>query len=138
MPWEARRYWFEALVCLSIARLALRLVPFARLTWILERKGQDYLRDGERARVREGVQWAISEASLYLPGETVCFPRAIAAQMMLRRRGITTTLYYGAATLPTRELKAHVWLQDGAIGVVGHETAGEYHILARYPEAKQS
>ncbi len=138
MPWEARWYWLEALLCLSAARLALWMLPFARLAWFLKHSGQDKLHDAERTRVREGVQWAISEASLYLPGETVCFPRAIAAQMMLRRRGITTTLYYGAATLPTRELKAHVWLQDGAIGVVGHETAGEYHILARYPEAKQS
>lgn len=138
MPREARRYWFEALVFLTAARFGLWLLPFARLTWFFERGGQDKLRGAERTRVREGVQWAISEASLYLPGETVCFPRAIAAQLMLRRRGITTTLYYGAATLPTRELKAHVWLQDGAIGVVGHESAGEYHILARYPEPRQN
>ncbi len=89
--------------------------------------------DPERAKLREEVQWAIGEAKWYLPGKTMCFPQAIAAQAMLRRRGISTTLYYGAVTLPTRELKAHVWVQDGTIGVVGYETAKDYHILAQYP-----
>jgi hypothetical protein len=88
----------------------------------------------ERERFRKGVQWGINEAAWFLPGETVCFPRAIAAQAFLRRLGIGTTLCYGAATLPERGLTGHVWLQDGDEVVVGQHDGQDYHILARYPE----
>ncbi len=135
MAWTARLDALEALLFLAAARFALRLMPFERLRWFFERAPRNEIHGAAREQFRTRVQWAIGEASLYLPMETVCFPRAIAAQAMLRRRHIHTTLYYGAATLPTRELKAHVWLQDGSIGVVGHETAEQYHILARYPHA---
>lgn len=135
LPSPARLYLAEAVFWLVAARVALRLVPFARLTWFFNRAPRHQVRGAAREQIRKGVQWAISEGALYLPGETVCFPRAMAAQAMLRRRSVQTTIYYGAATLPTRELRAHVWLQDGGIGVVGHETAKEYHVLAQYPQA---
>jgi hypothetical protein len=134
LPWRARLQLFEAVVYLSAARVALKLFSFARLTRFFNRLPRTTVGGVERDTLRAGVQWAIGEAKLFLPGETVCFPQAIAAQVMLRRRGISSTLYYGAATLPTRKLKAHVWLQDGPIGIVGHETAQEYHILAQYPQ----
>lgn len=135
LSWKPRLYLIEAILWLAAARVALQLIPFARLTWFFERALRQQVHGARREQIREGVQWAIAEGVLYLPGETVCFPRAMAAQAMLRRRGVQTTLYYGAATLPTRELKAHVWLQDGGIGIVGHETAKDYHILAQYPQA---
>lgn len=138
MPWTARLYLAEALASLAAARFALWLLPFARLTWFLERVPRTEIHGEERETRRKGVQWAIGKASSYLPGETTCFPRAIAAQAMLRWRGIPTTLYYGALTLANRELRAHVWLQDGAAGVVGHEAAEEYHILARYPKVESA
>jgi hypothetical protein len=80
------------------------------------------------------VQWSISEAAWYLSGETACLPRAIAAQVFLRRFGIGTTLYYGVVTLPERGLTAHAWLQDKSEVIVGHTDGQDYHILARYPE----
>lgn len=125
----------EAILWLLAARLALRLVAFQTLEEWVGRPSRDTVQGAERIEICRGVQWVISKASALLPGETVCFPRAIAAQRMLRRRGIQTTLYYGAMTLPSRELKAHVWLQDGAFGIVGFENAEDYHILARYPQA---
>jgi hypothetical protein len=42
-------------------------------------------------------------------------------------------MYYGAANDPLVGLKAHVWVQDGAHGVVGHTVAGDYGVLARFP-----
>jgi hypothetical protein len=79
----------------------------------------------------------MNEAAWFLPGDTVCFPRAIAAQMILRRLGMGTTLYYGAATMPERGLTAHVWLQDGSEIVVGQHDGQDYHILARYSETRR-
>jgi hypothetical protein len=154
-----RSYLLEAISCLILARLALRVVPFSWLTSYFKRPAElpeasyarreriwrssslgtyaprkEKITGDERKRLREGIQGLINDAAWFLPGETACFARAIAAQSILRRLGIGTTLYYGAATHFTGGLTAHVWLQDGAVGVIGYDTAQRYHILARYPD----
>lgn len=133
-PGTHREMLIEAMLNLLLARLALKLLSFRRLIWLLERRPSEPQVTGtRRARLRQEVRWAIATAARYLPGETVCFPRAIAAQAMLRRRRVGTMLYYGAARLPGRGLTTHAWVQDGAAGVVGHRNADKYYILARYP-----
>ena len=137
MPAVERRYLIEAALSLVVARFALRWLPYRRLSRLLERAPrQPEVTGAEREQLRKGVQWAIDRAAPYLPGEIVCFPRAVAAQQMLRRRRVGTTVYYGANTLPERGLTAHVWLQDGSVGVVGDRSAQDYHIMARYPTSK--
>lgn len=125
----------EAMLYLLAARAALSVVPFRRLVPFFESPAKKPEITGARRELaRAVVGWAIEVAAGRLPGETVCFPRAIAAQAMLRRRGVSTMLYYGAATLPQRGLTAHAWVQDGAAGVVGHQSAPDYHVLACYPQ----
>ena len=62
----------------------------------------------------------------------MCFEEGMAAHWMLRRRKITSALYYGAATIDG-ELKAHVWVRSGELDVIGCENAADYALLARFP-----
>ena len=134
-PAYRRRMLLEAATLLLLARLALRILPFRRLRWFFDRAPHGpQLQGDQRQQVRREVAWAIDRAAAHLPGQTVCFPRGIAAQLMLVRRRVGVTLYYGAATLPGRGLSSHVWVQDGDIGVVGHQEAAQFKVLARYPD----
>jgi len=124
----------EAWVCLLAARAAIRTVSYRHLEPLFGRRPRRPERSGaEREEGRRRVQRAVRAAARRLPVPSTCFCEAVAAQIMLRRRGIGTTLYYGAATFPERGLTAHVWLRDGREGVVGHWTAAGYHVLACYP-----
>jgi hypothetical protein len=158
LPVPARRYMLTAMFHLLAARIALRVIPFRRLTRFFARPPRgpqesfaerqrvgassprpfpahkDEITEVERQRFKKGVQWVANEAAWYLPGETVCFPRAMAAQALLRRLGVGATLVYGAATLPERGLTAHVWLQDGSELIFGEDEYHRYHTLARYPD----
>ena len=130
------RKWLvlEAALYLLLARLALVLLPFRKMVWFLNRTTKpSRLSDAQRGLLRKEVSWAIVVTAEHLPGKTSCFPRGIATQAMLRRRGVAATLYYGAATLPEEGLAAHVWVQDGEQGVVGHLEAGQFKVLAVYP-----
>ena len=122
----------EAAVYLITARVALGVVPFPR---IVRSSSRAVRRDPLTGRAREqaiaDVRWAIAAAGARLAGDTVCFPRALAAQAMLRRRGVPSTLSYGARTRRD-QLDAHVWLTAGGDGVVGHEVAGEYRVVKVY------
>jgi hypothetical protein len=135
LPTERRKLLFEACLYLVWARLILLVLPFRRLTPFFNRPSPPamILDPVERRRLRQDVGWAIELAGRHLPGETTCFPRGIAAQAMCRRRGVGAVLCYGAATLPETGLSAHVWVLDGTEGVVGHQAASDYRILARFP-----
>lgn len=122
---------------MSFARLALALIPFAPLMGLLARPGRrPEVRGEARAKARAQVRNVLLAIRQRVPGQTTCLHRAIAAQMMLRRRGVSTTLYYGARSTPAKGLTLHAWVQDGDVGVVGLKTAQreQYQIIARYPE----
>jgi hypothetical protein len=124
----------DAAVCLTGARLALALVPFRWIVDVSIRPPRRVAAERDRDRAIRDVRWAIAAAAARLPGETVCFPRALAAQSMLRRRGVATTMTYGARTRDAR-LDAHVWLTAGSTGIVGHEAASDFSALATYAGA---
>jgi hypothetical protein len=68
-----------------------------------------------------------------MPWRTLCFQQGLAAQLMLRRRGIPSVLYYGAAQDDLNGLYAHVWVRDGDVDVIGGEIAYRFAILATFP-----
>jgi len=126
----------EAILYLLLARVALYCLPFKMIVWFMNRHTKQPQLQGEaRECLRNAVRWSVLRATQILPGKTVCFPRAIAAQAMLRRRKIGTTLYYGAVTQAERGLTSHVWVQDEQSGVIGLRAAHGYKTIARYPES---
>ncbi len=129
----------EAFFYLLIARLVLKVFSFQRLVGLFSTTPNKTELSGEPRRwACIKVQRAIFYVWKRFPWKPTCFHRALAAQAMLRRRGVSTTLYYGAATLPERGLTGHVWVQDGSIGVVGHLAAEGLHFVARFPESSSS
>lgn len=133
------RYWLivtEATLLLVIARVALWLVPFHQLMAVLSRPtAQVKFTEAERIETRQIVRQGVLAARRRLPFPTTCLHRAIAAHWMLRRRGVSTTLYYGV-TRSGGKLTAHAWVQDGDVGVIGLRATRQqrYHVVARYPQ----
>lgn len=79
------------------------------------------------------VRWAVRKCARHVPWRAKCFEQALAAQLMLRRRGVETALHYGVRRRPADGLEAHVWLRAGALDVVGCENADEFTEVARFP-----
>ena len=79
------------------------------------------------------VRWAVLSAARWLPWSARCFPQGLTVQWMLRRRGVPSVLFYGAAMRREQGLAAHVWIQDADVPVVGGEIASRYAVLATFP-----
>ncbi len=79
------------------------------------------------------IRWAIITTAARVPWRALCFQQGLAAQLMLRRRGIPAVLYYGAAQDDRSGLYAHVWVRDGDVDVIGGEIAYRFAILATFP-----
>jgi hypothetical protein len=134
-PWHrwralpAWRRWLllEAFAALLISRCALVLLP---VRWIFR-----WLESPVRAapasastdpassdRV-ERVRWAVLTVARYGPMSFVCFPQALAAHAMLRRRGIGSIMHYGVRRSADRQLRAHTWLEVDHRMLLGGESA---------------
>ncbi len=79
----------EAVLSLLLAKAALHVVPFRFLERLFDSPlGALELSDPERSETRAAVLRAVETAARRLTIPTACFPRAIALQTMLRRRGV--------------------------------------------------
>lgn len=138
LSWSDRFLVLEAMLLLGLARLALRIIPEPRLfPWFC--RSPRVPQPGGAARIRQirHIRRAILVGARHAPWRTVCFPQAIAAQTMLRRRGIGTILVYGARRSRDDGLSGHVWLQDGDTIIIGEQAAADYHALIRFPPGPQ-
>jgi hypothetical protein len=129
----------EAALWLLAARIALIAIPFPRLA---RRLGAFVPPTDERvARVAEGgssedrrlaaeIGWATVRAARHVPFKAVCLPQAMAARIMLRRRGVASVLHFGAAKGADKPIDAHAWLDAAGVEVTGYPVAAQFSEIA--------
>jgi hypothetical protein len=134
-----RAFLAEAVVYLLAARLALIFVPFPRLARQL---GSFVPPTDPRAtlpRAAAGpnhtqlaaeVSWAVTRAARYVPFNAVCLPQAMAARVMLKRRGVQSVMHFGAAKGKEKPLDAHAWLDAAGVEVTGYPVAENFAEIA--------
>jgi len=131
-----RALFFEALRALVWAKLQVHTVSFRRLAPSLGRtQAETPLAVPPEVRaVAVKVSWAVQTAARYVPLGFVCLPQAIAAQRLLRRRAIASTLYLGVAPDRTNRaaIAAHAWLRVGDKIVTGESEAAHHRKLASF------
>lgn len=124
----------ETTFWLAQARFAIAVLPFryvGRLASLSVRRKEPLL--PVRKAAVDRIRWAIGVCARWVPWRAMCFEQGLAAQFMLRRRGVRSVIYYGAAPDDERGLSAHVWVRDGEIDVIGCEIASRYAVLAKFP-----
>jgi len=129
----------EAVLHLLAARLALIAIPFPRLAgWlgsfvppndprVLQRRAA--ASPGAAALAAE-IGWAVTRSARWVPFKAVCLPQAMAAQAMLRRRGVASIMHFGAGKGTDKPLDAHAWLEAEGVEVTGYPVAPHLAELA--------
>lgn len=129
----------EAMLYLAAARLGLAVLPFPRLA---RRFGTATPPQDARtmaaatpasiqdAQVAQDIGWAVTRAARYLPFRAVCLPQAMAARMMLRRRGIASIMHFGTARGGDRSIAAHAWLDAAGVEVTGYPVPKQFAEVA--------
>src|SRR5262249_8056115 len=128
----------EATFWLMTARLALAIVPFARLAaWSGKaRTPNDAIAQGaatlpDDACARE-IGWAVTRAARYAPFRAVCLPQAIAAKAMLNRRRVANVMHFGVAKNAGEPMQAHAWLDASGVEVTGFPLGPDMVEIARF------
>jgi Transglutaminase-like superfamily len=133
-----RALLIEAAVLLLAARVTLRVIPFPRLAARLgefvpptdPRTLKVGARDDADALLAAEVSWAVTRAARHLPFEVVCLPQAMAARIMLKRRGVASVMHFGAAKGAEKPLDTHAWLDAAGVEVTGYPVAKNFAEIA--------
>lgn len=137
LSWSDRLLLGEAVAALAVASLAIAILRFRTIAliagWIA---GEEVPEPEYRRSLARRVRWAVKACSNRVPWRAVCFQQGLAAQWMLRRRGVASTLYYGATPDAVTGLATHVWVRDGNTDVIGCEIADKFAVLAAFPPLK--
>lgn len=128
----------EAAGMLLFFRAALRFVPVERLVaWMGREKNQEAAISGAARERACSVAWAIGAIVRHSPLKFVCFPQALAAFFMLRRRRVPSQLFYGVARQGER-LKAHTWVKVAGRTVIGGDSESEFSVLSIFPPIRKT
>lgn len=125
----------QTLVLLGVTRLLINTLTFKRLEPFLgerlvESPQEQSLEELSQAR---RIAWAIRLVSPHTPWESNCFPQAVTAKLLLRRRRIGSTLYLGARFAENKnELMAHAWLRCGPLYLTGGDSSDQFGAIASF------
>ena len=120
---------YEAAVTLWFARLWLVLMPFRK---VAEKLGTSYPAatpnsmlaptSNEQDAIAEQVGEAVRRASKNVPYKAVCIQQAVAAKIMLARRGIPSVMHFGVGRTDDEheKMRAHAWLATANVEVTGY------------------
>ena len=123
----------EAVVLLGISRAVLKVVEFKRIAPYLGQHMNKHTKDAdsEISISKAGqVRWAVSVMSKYTPWESKCLVQAMAAKIMLRRRGIKSTIYLGVARDGQGKMIAHAWLESCGRILTGAAGADRFTVVS--------
>jgi hypothetical protein len=133
-----RALLIEAALWLAAARLALIAIPFP----VLARRLGDFVPPGDlrvngacKANERDAqlaaeIGWAVTRAARTVPFRAVCLPQAMAARVMLKRRGVASVMHFGAAKGIKKPLDMHAWLDAAGVEVTGYPVAAQFSEIA--------
>ena len=105
----------EISVCLFVARLLLLAVPFKRIVPLLTGKGRN---TPPTRQALQRLKQALAIVSDRTPWQSTCLTRAVAAKLLLRRHGFSSTLFLGLARTDSK-LTAHAWLSCNDVLITG-------------------
>ncbi|PYS74611.1 MAG: lasso peptide biosynthesis B2 protein [Acidobacteria bacterium] len=124
----------EAAVLLGFARLGVIVLPFRFLAAALGTQAADLERCETTTPAPQiaRVGWAVRRISCHTPWQSNCLTKAVAGRIMLRRRRIASTVYFGLTKTRDGALQAHAWLSTGNSSMTGGSNLNRYTVVAKF------
>jgi hypothetical protein len=113
-------------------RLGLVVLPYRRLRGLVDRLARVSPRHRLAHPSPERIAWAVTQASRAVPG-AACLTQALAARVLLERRGHAAQVRVGVMRAAGSGLLAHAWVESEGHIVLGGTDLGRYIPLSEPP-----
>ena len=132
-----RRLLVTAALLLAAIRLGLTLLPYRQLRKLVDRLARvASRRQPAPSASAERIAWAVTRASRSVPAAT-CLTQALAARVLLERRGHPASVRIGIGRAEGAPLLAHAWVEcEGRIVLGGTDLTRYTSLLALEGESR--
>ncbi|TWH49431.1 lasso peptide biosynthesis B2 protein [Sporomusa sp. KB1] len=136
LSWFEQRLFIIVLFLTGIVRLSILFLPFRWLGPVLGGLMQESQATEEKVNVDKAKQIGkmVERVSRYTPWESKCLVQALVGKILLRRQGITNTLYLGVGRDERNALIAHAWLRCGEIILTGGKGRERFTVVSKFAD----
>lgn len=136
LPWSDKRLLAEALLLMALARLAVLTLPFRWVVKVLGKQSEQTPFEDNPAQLDpiRRVGSMVRRLGRHVPWTSKCLDQAIAAKIMLARRRISTTVYFGVENDKQGQLAAHAWLRAGTKYVTGGDIRRRFAVINMFAD----
>ena len=134
MPWATKCLFAEAIFTSAYVKALLLFFPFRKITpWLGSVQSQNAAVPvpGKMHLVNK-IKFAVKLCDKYTPWPTECYTRSLTAKIMLKRRKLTSILYFGFRKDEQGKLKGHSWLQCAGTTVTGFCDFSKYQVHSSF------
>lgn len=124
----------EAAMFMALVRPVILLLPFRKIAPLLGYERFESPHEISPAQVFKARQigWAVVTMSYHTFWQATCLVQAVAAQLMLKWRGISGTVYLGTIKDKENNLLAHAWIRCGSEILTGASGNKQYNVIATF------
>ncbi len=134
LPRLTRWLFAEAVFTAAYVKITLLFLPFRKVAgWLGTRQVHAAENDStDNIDLVKKIRQAVKLCDKYTPWDTECYTRSLTAKIMLRRRKVPSTLYFGFCKDEHNRLKGHAWLQSAGITVTGFCDFSQYQVHSSF------
>jgi hypothetical protein len=134
MKWYDKKLVVEAFLLMAFVRLVILLVPFKRYKKYLGAYNDETPHEIDLHQINciKKVSWVVSLVARHTPWESKCLVQAVTAQIMLKKRNVSSTLYLGVNKDKNYNMNAHAWLRSGQVIVTGGHNRKDFKEVAKF------
>ncbi len=132
LTWADRFLYLKILYWTAIVRSGLLILPFRCIAGYLGDQGIESPLEEELARLNmaQHLGRSIEITSRHTPWKSKCLVQAITGKILLRKLGISSTLYLGVKKHNNHQLLAHAWLRVGTTIITGKVGMDEFTVVS--------
>lgn len=131
---KLRIQFIQAFIYTGIYRAFILFVPFNKLRKRMGKHKEESIdvESKEVYKIAKHISWVVNLISSKTPWESKCLVKALTAQRMLKKIGISTTIYLGVKKDKDNNMLAHAWLRCGEYYVTGGSNKDGYAVVAKF------
>ena len=131
LSWREWTFFTEAFFLSAYCRFLIHFVPLKKFATSMG----EYGKESEPSKLKNSqelqtISAAIIRISRRVPWRCLCYEQAFIGKLMLNRRKIPATIYFGVANSEGNELMAHAWLRCGDTIITGKAGMGKFTTVA--------
>lgn len=113
-------------------RILTAFFSFDRLSRILGSPHKKDTRELVEPELLDEITLAVNRISKYTPWRCMCLEQGLTAKILLKRRKLSSTLFFGVQYDHQKKLNAHAWLVCADRIVTGKITYQEFKTIASF------